>query len=148
MKTLSSFIVIFLIAYASCQEDGGEEQPQAGHDQPPTNQPGQEGQDQDSNQGNNTNGQQGFSQEINQGVKPYSYGYNTGIKPYSYQVYQPYGGKPQVITNDDGKSNGKQSGKQQAPQATPPPIQFEFPAVSSIKFNHVRAEFYNQHFSL
>jgi len=126
MKTLSSFIVIFLITCASCQDDGGEEHPQGGHDQPPTNQPGQEGQDQDSNQGNNTNGQQGFSQEINQGIKPYSYGYNTGIKPYSYQVYQPYGGKPQVVTSDDGKSNGKQSEKR-GPQATPPPIQFEFP---------------------
>lgn len=122
--SLSAFSLI------NCQgEDGEGDQPQGGHDQPPSSEGSQEGNDQ-----NNKNGtDQGYSQGYNQGVKPYSYGYNSGIKPYSYNFYQPYGGKPQIVHNDP---NGKgEKGKDDKTQTPPPiPVNIDFP-VSQVTFN-------------
>jgi len=134
MKPLPAIFLVLLFSLpflniVKCEGeegDGGGENPEGGHDQPP---PSKEGNDDQT--GNKNGSEQGYSQGFNQGVKPYSYGYNTGIKPYSYNFYQPYGGKPQVVHNDPENKNPKgKGGKGAQPPPPPIPVNIDFPSVS------------------
>lgn len=143
MNLLTKFLVLALCAsFILCQEEGGgTDEPVGGHDQPapdPASQaPGNSNQkagEGDAGKDGKKEGEQGFTQGFNQGVKPYSYGYNTGIKPYSYNFYQPYGGKPQVVEQGGPDADKTADAGKKAPSAqpSPPPLPaIEFPAVSS-----------------
>lgn len=87
-------ILSILISLTSGQEGG--------HDQPPDNEQG-------SGDGKPKEGEEGYQQGFNRGIKPYSYGYNTGVKPYSYNFYQPLGGNKTEQHSGGEEENGKET---------------------------------------